>query len=280
MTSLIDKTIVIIGAAGGLGRQHALACARAGAKLVLCDAGCATDGTGADPTPLTTVAAQVSQVSQHTPVTHHGRIEAPETVSEVLELARDRFGATHGVVFSAGLSRKRPLLRMTDEDFSTVLETQVLAAMRVTRESAQAMLKAGGGSIVLTLGASGLLGAQHEANQAAAAGAVAAFVRSAALDLRRHNVRVNALAPLARTRVNADLPVFQRASKDALTPEQVSPTVLYLLSAASSHVSGEVVGAAGARVYGIRVRDTPGHFFTGEFDAAQVADVFDDAIRP
>lgn len=279
MTSLNDKTIIIIGAAGGLGRSHALACAQAGANLVLCDAGCSVAGQGHDPTGLDTLAEEVARLGA-APVCHHGRIEAPETCAILLDLAKTHFNQVDGLVWSAGVSRNRPLLLMSDEDLDAVLMTQVSAAIRVTRDVARVMSAGPGGSVVLTLGSTALLGAQHQANQAAAAGALAGFVRSAALDLRRHNVRVNGLAVLARTRVNADLPMFQRMDQATMTAAQISPTVLYLLSAASTHVSGEIVGAAGTRLYGIRVRDTPGYFFGETFDEEQVAGVFETAIRP
>ena len=279
MSILLDKVVLIVGAAGGLGRSHALACARAGAKLVLCDAGCAMDGSGFDSGPLYALAEQVAQVGP-TPVCHHGRIEDGSTRAALLDLAVSKFGRLDGLVFTAGAVRDRPLLQLSDEDLDVVLDTQVRSAIRMTRDSARTMRTQGSGSIVLTIGSTALLGAQRQTNQAAAAGAIAAFVRSAALDLRRHGVRINALAALARTRINGNLPMFQSIHQGSMTAAQVSPTVVHLLSDASTHVSGDVIGAAGARLYGIRTRETTGHFFQEEFDAEQVADVFDGAMRP
>jgi NAD(P)-dependent dehydrogenase (short-subunit alcohol dehydrogenase family) len=183
----------------------------------------------------------------------------------LMETAVARFGHVDGGFYSAGFLRDRALVRLNDDDFDAVLNVHVRGAFRFARELAKALIdKRQPGSIVLTAAPSGLFGPAGQVSLAAASGAIAAFVRSAASELRRQNVRVNAIAPTARTRLTEHLPLFSSIRADSMTPEHVAPVVAHLLADASASVHGEVLGVAGGRVYALRMGETSGLFQEGE----------------
>ena len=283
MTPLLaNKTILIVGAAGGLGAAHAWACANAGAKLVLCDAGRDVEGRGAEPERLHEL-GQALATAQIPCLLDTQPIEQPGAAQALIERTLTEYGRIDGLIYCAGLHRPTPLLSLTDEDLMSALEVQALAAIRTSREVAKAMRRSGSGSIVLTIGAGALQGAHRQSHHAAADGALTAFVRSAALDLRRHQVRINALASLALTRTTAALPMF-RNHHGSMTADHVAKVALFLLSDAATHVTGETVGSAGTRLYGLRLRETAGQMLdqTSDqtLDVATIAAAFKDATRP
>jgi NAD(P)-dependent dehydrogenase (short-subunit alcohol dehydrogenase family) len=117
-----------------------------------------------------------------------------------------------------------------------------------------------GGSIVLLAGPSAFFGARGHAAMGASQAGVVALARSAALELRRHRVRVNAVCPTARTRQTESLPTFAAIDEASLSPEHVASVIGFLLSDLAEEVHGEAVGVAGARTYAIRARETTGAF--------------------
>lgn len=277
---LANKTILIVGAAGGLGQAHARACAAHGANLVLSDPGCNVAGEGESTTPLQELANELQALTAGKPVLHHGRVETSGVTLSLVQQAIDNFGRLDGLIYCAGLDRARPLLALSDADLDAVMQVQALSAMRLSRDAASAMARLGhGGSILLTIGAGALQGAHRRSHAAAADGALSAFVRSAALDLRRHGVRINALSGLACTRTTAHLPMF-RNHQGSMSAAHIATVGLFLISTASHDVSGEVVGAAGTRLYGLRMRETAGQLLSDDFDIRAVAHAFGQAIRP
>lgn len=284
MGHLNGKTILVVGAAGGLGRAFSETCADAGANLMLWDAGCSPDGSGHDPSvveglhrELALRAAERTTGGRLAHASH--RVESCGAVQAVMDQTAREFGGLDGVVFTAGGCEERPLLRMTDDALQRVIDVQLLAAIRICRESALLMSQADGGSIVLATGSMALFGVQRQSSQCAATAALAGFCRAAALDLRRHSVRLNMIAALARTRQTEHLPMFGSIRSDSMTPEQVAQTALFLLGDHSKHVTGEILGTAGSRLYGIRLRETPGHFFEGDFSDGDVGDALSNALR-
>lgn len=277
---LSDKVIVVTGAGRGIGRAVSLLAAREGARLALVDLGCDVEGQGADPSVVAGVASELASVTDvmtsASDVTSSASVEA--LVSDVVA----RFGRIDGVVHAAGVVADRSVLRTTDDDLDRVLGAQLRAAFALTRFAGQAMVdRKEGGSIVLCAGGSAFFGARGHAAMGAAQAGVVALARSAALELRRHRVRVNAIVPSARTRQTESLPTFASIDPASMSPEHVAALVVFLLSDLAEGVHGEAIGVAGSRAYAIRARETTGAFGPPTpADPRSFAESWSDVLKP
>jgi NAD(P)-dependent dehydrogenase (short-subunit alcohol dehydrogenase family) len=280
MTSLQDKTIVISGAAGGIGRAVSWACARAGARVLLNDNGADIEGASADSSVAVNLASELIAAG-HVAFPCTADIATDGGPAEVIASALEHLGAIDGLVCCAGVQRDRPLLRMDDDDFDRVMNVQLRATFRLVRNAARAMVDRGqGGAIVTTTGSAAFFGSRRQVNLCAASAAVVGLTRGLAVELQRHSIRVNAVAPVARTRATEQLPMFENMRADSMTPEHVAPVVVFLLSDLAAALSGEVVGAAGGRIYSYRTRETAGAFLEGAaLSAPGIAQAWNDIYR-
>ena len=257
------RVILITGAANGIGRAVAEACAREGGKLVLCDVGCDREGHGSDPELVARAAAALRATGTDV-VLDASDITGDGVPARLCTIAREAFGRLDGVVSCAGVSIERTVGKSDDALVSRVLDVHVRASFSLVRAASAAMIEGKvGGSIVLASGTAAFFGARGQAALGGAQAAIVALARSAALELRRHDVRVNAVVPTAKTRATEDLPTFASIAEGSLSPEHVAALVVFLLSPLAAEVSGEVVGVAGARTYAFRTRESPGAFAEG-----------------
>ena len=277
---LAGKVVLVTGAGRGIGRAEALALARLGAKVVACDLGCDREGNGSDPSVVEEVVALIRGAGGEAVGTAED-VAAQGAAERLVELARTTFGRLDGVVQSAGIVRERTVLNLEPDDLDRVLDVHLRASFALTRAAARAMVDAGdGGSIVLTTGPVAFFGGARLSAPAAAGAAVVGLVRSAAVELRRHRIRVNAVAPTARTRATEHLPIFQGIGEGSMSPEHVAPVVAFLLTDRGADVSGEVLGVAGGRVYAFRTREATGAFSEGRpFEMEEIAAVWNDITR-
>jgi NAD(P)-dependent dehydrogenase (short-subunit alcohol dehydrogenase family) len=256
---LQDRVVIVTGAGRGVGRAAARLAAAEGARLVLADLGCDVEGNGADATVVGEIADELRAAGVEVEA-FAVDVSAPGAVETLAERARARFGRLDGVVHAAGLWCDRTALRTSPELLERVLAVQLGAAFAWVRVAGQAMVEAKtGGSIVLLAGPSAFFGARGHAAMGAAQAGVVALARSAALELRRHRVRVNAVCPTARTRQTETLPTFAAIHEASLSPEHVASVIGFLLSDLAEEVHGEA--------YAIRARET-----TGVFGGAKPAD--------
>lgn len=254
------KVAVVTGGGAGVGRAIALALAREGASVVVNDLGCDTEGRGADASVAEAVATEIVRAGGQAVASSEDAAE-PGVPDKLVELAIERYGRVDVAVAAAGIAREASILKLSDGDLEAVMRTQVFGAARLLRAAGRVMAQRGeGGAIVLCTGAVGFFGAARQASQATASAAVAGLVRSAALDLRRQGVRVNAIAPTARTRMTQGLPLFQGIREDSMTPDHVAPVAVFLATDLAADVHGEILGVAGGRVYAFRIRETTGAF--------------------
>ena len=243
---LAGRVVAVTGAARGLGRAYTLALVRQGAAVVANDL---------DADALAELAAATDVVGAGRIGAVPGDITAPGTAERLLDAALSGFGELHGLVSNAGALRSGPLLRLDDADLRLVLDVHVAATFRLLRVAGRywrAAAKAGRGvdaSVVLTTSAAGLYGFRAEAAYSAAKAATATLTRVAADEFARFGARVNAVAPIARTRLTPWLgPPPEEDADDALAAERVAPVVGWLLSDAAAGVSGRVLEAGGGRV--------------------------------
>jgi NAD(P)-dependent dehydrogenase (short-subunit alcohol dehydrogenase family) len=258
--NLRGKVLVVTGAGRGIGRAHALYAASEGARVVVNDLGCDRDGNGSDPSIADGVVAEIRRAGGEAVASHHD-VSDERTASALVALARERFGRIDAAIASAGISRERTVLNTELDDLDAVLGVHLRGSFALTRAVARALIDQGeGGSIVLTTGPAAFFGVAQKATGSAAGAAIAALVRAAAVELRKHDIRVNALAPTARTRATEHLPTFQGIREGSMSPEHVAPVAAFLISDLAADVSGEILGVAGGRVYALRSKETTGAF--------------------
>ena len=262
MTSghLSGKVVVITGGGRGLGRAHALYAAARGARVVVNDVGCDREGTGVDPSVADGVATEIRRAGGEAVASHHD-VSDESTAGALVALARESFGRVDAAIASAGISRERTVLNTELDDLDAVLSVHVRGSFALTRVFARALIDQGeGGSIVLTTGPAAFFGVARQSAASAAGAAIAALVRAAAVELRKHDIRVNAIAPTARTRTTEHLPTFQGIREGSMSPEHVAPVAAFLISDLAAEVSGEILGVAGGRIYALRSKETTGAF--------------------
>jgi NAD(P)-dependent dehydrogenase (short-subunit alcohol dehydrogenase family) len=239
MGALDGKVVVVTGAGQGIGREEALACARAGARVVV------DDLAGAEGT----AAAIAADGGQALAVEHDvGDFDA---AGRLVAAAVETFGGLDGMVNNAGAVRDRMVFNLEPDEFDLVLRVNLRGTFCTTRHAAAWWKLAGRpGAVVNTTSTSGLLGNLGQSNYGAAKAGVAAFTVITALELARYGVRVNAIAPGARTQMTEG--AFGRldfqGEFDPLDPANVAPVVVWLLSDAAAEVSGQVIGITGGLV--------------------------------
>jgi NAD(P)-dependent dehydrogenase (short-subunit alcohol dehydrogenase family) len=242
---LENKVVAVTGAGRGIGRAIALDAARAGANVVVADYGVGIDGSA----PSSDVADAVVSEIEALGGTAIGVASDVGTMSggeSVVEAAMDSWGRIDGAVCVAGILRERMLFNMSEDEFDEVVRVHLKGTFTVYRAASAVMRKQdGGGSLVGFTSGVWALGSISQANYAAAKGGIVSLTYSAAAGLDRYGVRANCIAPVARTRMSANVPTALAENGDA---EDVSPMALYLLSDESSGVTGQVYTVVGNRI--------------------------------
>ena len=242
---LEDKVIAITGAGRGIGRAVALACAAEGAAVIVNDYGVGIDGAEPSSEVADAVAAEIEKAGG-TVIAIADDISTMEAGERLVQTAVDKFGRIDGAVCVAGILRERMLFNMSEEEWDGVIDTHLKGTFTVFRAAAAVMRKQeGGGSLVAFTSGVGMWGSVSQANYAAAKGGVVALVRSAAVGLQKYGVNANAVAPVANTRMSANVPGGTAESGEA---EDVAPMVVYLLSDAARDVTGQTYTVVGGKV--------------------------------
>jgi NAD(P)-dependent dehydrogenase (short-subunit alcohol dehydrogenase family) len=236
---LDGKVVIVTGAGQGIGREEALALAREGASVVV------DDLRGAEEVAAAVRADGGSAVAADLDVADF------DAAGRLVALAVERFGGLDGLVNNAGVVRDRMVFNLGPDEFDLVVRVNLGATFATTRHASAWWKREGRpGAVVNTTSTSGLLGNLGQSNYGAAKAGVAAFTVITALELARYGIRVNAIAPGARTPMTegafGDLSF--EADFDPLDPANVAPVVAWLLSDAAAEVSGQVVGITGGLV--------------------------------
>jgi NAD(P)-dependent dehydrogenase (short-subunit alcohol dehydrogenase family) len=271
---LAGKVIAVTGAGRGIGRAVALACAAEGASVVVNDYGVSIDGSEPSSEVADAVVAEI-EAAGGTAVAVADSVATMEGGERIVSAAVDKFGRIDGVVTVAGILRERMLFNMSEEEWDGVLDTHLKGTFTVFRAAAAVMRKQeGGGSLVAFSSGVGMWGSVSQANYAAAKGGVVALMRSAAVALQRYGINANAIAPVANTRMAANVP---GGTAETGEPEDVAPMVVYLLSDAAREITGQTYTVVGGKIAlwsqprEIREMTTDGRW-TPEQIAAQLPD--------
>ncbi|MDJ1138126.1 SDR family oxidoreductase [Streptomyces iconiensis] len=252
------RVVIVTGAGRGLGRAHALAFARAGARVVVNDLGVGLDGAAYEDTPAAQVAGEI-RASGGEAVVSTDDIADMDGAANLVRTALDRFGRLDTLVNNAGFLRDRMLVNLDEDDWDAVIRVHLKGHFLPMKHAAahwRSESKAGRAPrarVVNTSSGAGLLGAVGQGNYAAAKAGIAALTLVAAAEFGRYGVQVNAIAPAARTRMTEqtfaeDMAAPSDGAFDAMAPENVSPLVVYLGSDASHGVTGRVFEAEAGRI--------------------------------
>jgi NAD(P)-dependent dehydrogenase (short-subunit alcohol dehydrogenase family) len=267
--SFENRVAVITGSGGGLGRQHALLLASRGAHVVINDLGGAVDGSGGDLGPAAKTAKEINDLGG-VAVADGNSVSTPEGGQAIIDTAINEFGRVDIVINNAGILRDKTFHNMTPELVDAVIDVHLKGAFNVARPAFIKMREQGYGRIVNTSSNSGILGNFGQANYGAAKMGLVGFTRVLAAEGAKYNIKANALAPVARTRMTEDLlgPLVEK-----LDPGLVSPVVAWLVHE-DCPVTGEIYSAAGGRVVRFFIGMTEG-YFNPALTVEDVRDQFD-----
>jgi NAD(P)-dependent dehydrogenase (short-subunit alcohol dehydrogenase family) len=263
------RVAIVTGAGGGLGREHALFLASRGAQLVVNDLGGAIDGTGASTGPAQTVVDEI-EAAGGVAVADTSSVATVEGGEAMVKTALDAFGRIDIVINNAGILRDKSFANMTPDVWDPVLAVHLTGAANVTRAAWSHLRDQAYGRIVTTTSPAGLFGNFGQANYGSAKMGLVGFTRVLALEGAKYNIKANAIAPVARTRMTETL---LGPLADKLDPGLVTPVVAWLAHE-DCPVTGEIYSVGGGRVAKIFVGVTPG-YFKKDLTVEDVRDNFD-----
>jgi NAD(P)-dependent dehydrogenase (short-subunit alcohol dehydrogenase family) len=245
--SLAGKVAIVTGAGRGIGREHALALARAGARVIVNDLGGSLAGEGSDSTPAQEVVNEIVAEGGDA-VASYDDVSNFEAAEQIVRRAVERYGRLDILVNNAGILRDRMLVNMTEEEWDAVIAVHLKGHFTLTRHAAaywRERSKAGEdvrARVINTSSPSGVFGNVGQVNYGAAKAAIATFTIIAAQELARYGVTVNCLAPNARTRMTEE--TFGQLAKpdegfDPLDPANISPVVVALCADEAQSITGQ-----------------------------------------
>lgn len=244
MPGVQDKVVIVTGAGGGLGRAYARFLADSGALVVVNDLGGARDGTGSGTSMADAVVDEIRSAGGQA-VADYSSVVTPEGAQAIVSTAIEHFGAVHGIVNNAGILRDGAFHKSTDDGWDAVIKVHLYGGYYVTRAAWPHMREQKFGRVVVATSTSGLYGNFGQANYGAAKSGLVGLINTLAIEGAKYGIAANAIAPLAATRMTAD--VAPQDVLDKLDPAHVAPAVGYLLSE-ENHESGSVFVVGGGLV--------------------------------
>jgi NAD(P)-dependent dehydrogenase (short-subunit alcohol dehydrogenase family) len=242
---LAGKVVAVTGAGRGIGRAVALAAAAEGARVVVNDYGVSVDG-GSPTSEVAEGVVKEIEAAGGEAVAVADDISTMTGGQRVVDTALEAYGRIDGAVCVAGILRERMLFNMSEDEWDPVVATHLKGTFTVFRAASAVMRKQGSGTLIgFTSG--NHQGSVSQANYSAAKGGIISLVRSAALGLHKYGVTANAVAPVARTRMSAGVPMELAEIGE---PEDVAAMVIFLLSdrARELGITGQVYTVAGAKI--------------------------------
>ncbi|MBM4265980.1 MAG: SDR family oxidoreductase [Deltaproteobacteria bacterium] len=247
------RVAVITGAGGGLGKTYALELAKRGAKVVVNDLGGKMDGTGGGHNMADQTVSEIKAAGGEA-VANYDSVSTPDGGEGIIKSALDAFGTVDVVINNAGILRDKSFLKLTPDELGAVLDVHLKGAFYVSQPAFKVMREKGYGRFIFTSSAAGLLGNFGQTNYGAAKMGLVGLMHVLAVEGAKYNVKCNAIAPTARTRMTEDI---LGPLAELLAPETVTPLVVYLCSE-ECDLTHEIFSVGGGRFARIFVGLTPG----------------------
>ena len=227
MAGVEGRVVVVTGSGGGLGRQHALLFAERGAKVVINDLGGSRDGTGAGSEMADNVVKEIVDAGGEA-VANYDNVATTDGAQGIVKSALDAFGKIDIVVNNAGILRDVTFVKMEDSQWESVLKVHLYGAYNVTKAAWTHMREQNYGRVIMTTSTSGLFGNFGQTNYGAAKLGMVGMMNTLAMEGRKYGIHVNAIAPIAATRMTEDILPEQMLQQ--FDPAYVSPAVVHLAS--------------------------------------------------
>lgn len=260
------KTVIVTGSGGGLGRSHALEFARRGANVVVNDLGGSVDGSGGSSEAADAVVKTIIDNGGKA-ISNGASVTDDKGVANMVEQTLSKFGRIDVLVNNAGVLRDKSFSNMSMSDFEFVVDVHLMGTVKTTHAVFPIMKEQNYGRIVVTTSSSGLYGNFGQSNYGAGKMGVVGMMNTLELEGAKYNIHVNALAPVAWTRMTEDL--MPPEAEALLTPESVTPAVVFMSS--DQAPSGQII-CAGAGVFAAaQVVETPGKLLGLDAAAEDVA---------
>lgn len=258
MGSFDGKVVVITGAGTGIGRSHAVAFAREGAKVIVNDLGGDRGGGGKGSDAADRVVAEIKAAGGEAS-SNYESVSTREGADAILWTALSKYGRVDILVNNAGVLRDRSFLNMSDADWDVVQNVHLRGTYYCSQVvGRQFKVQGKGGRIINTTSLSGLLGNFGQANYSAAKAGIYGLTRTLSIEFAKMGVTVNAVAPVALTRMTEDLPMFKGMTAEQIGPQFITPVVLFLASEGAADISGQIVGVQGPKVFLYKMVQTEG----------------------
>ncbi|MEO8081311.1 MAG: SDR family NAD(P)-dependent oxidoreductase [Caldimonas sp.] len=265
------RVAIVTGAGGGLGRQHALALAGRGARVVVNDLGAAVDGAGGAPGAAEKVAAEIRAAGGQA-IANGASVTDVDAVQAMVDDAMREWGRVDILVNNAGILRDKSFAKMALADFRLVMDVHLMGAVHCTKAVWDIMRAQNYGRVVMTTSSSGLYGNFGQANYGAAKMALVGLMQTLSIEGAKHGIRVNCLAPTATTRMTEDL--LPEAALRLFEPEAVSPGLVMLV--AEDAPTRTILCAGGGGFERAHITLTQGvHVAPGADAAERIADRFE-----
>ncbi len=286
MGKLLDgKVAVVTGSGRGIGRGIALALAKEGAKVVVNDVGCATDGRGTDADPAAVVCKEIAALGAEA-IPNYDSVAEFDSAGNIIKAAVDKWGKIDILVNNAGILRDKQLVNMSPDDFDAVLKVHLYGGFNCCRHALPVMREKGYGRIVNIVSSAGLRGNFGQANYGAAKAGLMGLTFVIAVEHMKGNaegkysITANALAPAGMTRMVGQIPGMEgRPIPPEMNPDLNGPIVAFIGSEQAGHVNGQIFGRRG---YSYTLFQTPkplaAMFKEGGWEAGEIAKNFDAAF--
>ena len=262
-----DKVVIVTGAGGGLGKSHALEFARRGAKVVVNDLGGAMDGSGGSSDAAEAVVAEIKEAGGEA-IANGSSVTDDAGVDNMIKQTMDAYGRIDVLVNNAGVLRDKSFAKMEINDFTFVVDVHLFGTMKPTKAVWPIMKEQGYGRIMVTSSSSGLYGNFGQSNYGAAKLGVVGFMNTLKLEGQKDNIHINALAPVAWTRMTENL--MPAEMEDMLTPERVTPAVVFMCSEGAP--TGKIICAGAGAYTSAAIVETKGAYLGENPSAEDVAE--------
>lgn len=252
--SMEDKVVVVTGAGRGIGKEIALAMAANGAAVIVNDVGANVDGSASNEDPANEVVREIKEAGGRA-IANNESVSDWKSAGHIVTAAMDTFGRIDAVVNNAGILRDRMFFNMSLDEWREVIDVHLNGTFFVSRAAAPYFKSQNSGAYVHMTSTSGLIGNYGQANYGAAKLGIAALSHQIAIDMRRHNVRSNCIAPFAWSRMIGAIPTETEhqqarvAKLKQLEPRKIAPMAVSLCSDMGDGVSGQIFAVRGNEIF-------------------------------